>query len=134
MFSSPKSSPPHSSGDEQDERELYERHAPEEHLDHYAIRYSKKSKQSIINGNQEALVYVGSKQSRDHRFWSIFHSDWYCSIYLNKIKPVVETQWVNWNWMANKRHTIFNQIKATRDELKMTKMMSFKYDWNKEII
>jgi hypothetical protein len=47
---------------------------------------------------------------------------------------VVETQWVNWDWMANKRHTIFNQIKATCDELEMTKMMSFKYDWNKEII
>jgi hypothetical protein len=36
--------------------------------------------------------------------------------------------------MANKRHTIFNQIKATCDELEMTKMMSFNYDWNKEII
>jgi hypothetical protein len=49
-------------------------------------------------------------------------------------KPVVETQWVNWDWMATRRHTIFNQIKATCDELEMTKMMSFKYDWNKEII
>jgi hypothetical protein len=36
--------------------------------------------------------------------------------------------------MANKRHTIFNQIKATCDELEMTKMMSFNYDSNKEII
>jgi hypothetical protein len=35
--------------------------------------------------------------------------------------------------MANKKHTIFNQIKATCDELEMTKMISFKYDWNKEI-
>jgi hypothetical protein len=32
------------------------------------------------------------------------------------------------------RHTIFNQIKATYDELEMTRMMCFKYDWNKEII
>jgi hypothetical protein len=39
----------------------------------------------------------------------------------------METRWVNWDWMANKRHTIFNQIKATCDELEMTKMMSFKY-------
>jgi hypothetical protein len=36
--------------------------------------------------------------------------------------------------MANKKHTIFNQIKTTCDELEMTKMISFKYDWNKEII
>jgi hypothetical protein len=41
---------------------------------------------------------------------------------------MVETQWVNWDWMANKRHTNSNQIKATCDELEMTKMMSFKYE------
>jgi hypothetical protein len=113
-----------------DERELYERYAPEERQDHYALHYSKKTKQSTINENREALVYEGSKQSHDPHFWSLFHSDWYHSIYLNKAKPVLETQWVNWDWMANKRHTIFNQIKATCDELEMTKMMSFNYDNN----
>jgi hypothetical protein len=133
-FPRPSHHPSHSSDDEQDEHELYERYAPEERHDHYAIRYSKKSKQSTISENWEAPVYEGSKQSHDPRFWSLFHSDWYHSIYLNKAKPVVETQWVNWDWMANKRHTIFNQIKVTCDELVMTKMMSFKYDWNKEII
>jgi hypothetical protein len=94
-FPRPSHHPSHSSGNEQDERELYERLAPEERLDHYVIRYSKKSKQSIINGNREAPVYVGSKQSHDPRFWPLFHSGWYRSIYLNKTKPMVETQWVN---------------------------------------
>jgi hypothetical protein len=36
--------------------------------------------------------------------------------------------------MAARRHSVFNKIKATCDELEMTEMMSFKYDWNKEII
>jgi hypothetical protein len=36
--------------------------------------------------------------------------------------------------MAARRHSVFDKIKATCDELEMTKMMSFKYDWNKEII
>jgi hypothetical protein len=67
-------------------------------------------------------------------FLSLFHLDWYRSIYLHKKKLVVETQWVNWAWMASGRHTIFNQIKATCYELELTKIMSFKYDWNKEII
>jgi hypothetical protein len=47
---------------------------------------------------------------------------------------MVEIQLVNWDSMASRRHTIFNQIKATCDESKLTKVMSFKYDWNKEII
>jgi hypothetical protein len=36
--------------------------------------------------------------------------------------------------MATRRHVIFNQIKATCDELEMTEIMSFKYNWNREII
>jgi hypothetical protein len=56
-----------------------------------AIKYSKKTKQGKINDNGEAPMYEGSKQSRDPHFWSIFHSDWYRSIYLHKKRPVVET-------------------------------------------
>jgi hypothetical protein len=99
-----------------------------------ALRYSKKMKQSTINDNHEALVYAGSKQSCDPRFWALFHSDWYRSIYLHKLKPVVESQWVNWDWMATRRLSTFDRIKATCDELEMTKMMCFKYSWNQEII
>jgi hypothetical protein len=50
-FPRPSHHPSHSSDDEQDEHELYERYAPEERHDHYAIRYSKKSKQSTISEN-----------------------------------------------------------------------------------
>jgi hypothetical protein len=75
-----------------------------------------------------------AKQSRDPHSWSLFHSDWYRSIYLHKLKPVVESQWVNWDWMAARRHSTFNKIHATCDELEMTQMMCFKYRWNKEII
>jgi hypothetical protein len=60
--------------------------------------------------------------------------DWYASIYRYAKKPVVETKWVNWDSMATRRHFVFNKIKATCGELEMTKMMSFKYDWDDEII
>jgi hypothetical protein len=114
--------------EEEEFRELLKHHTPFERSSHPAIRYSKMSKQSTINDNREAPVYERSKQSRDPHFWSLFHSDLYWSIYLHKKKPVVETQWINWDWMASRRHTIFNQIKATCDELELTKIMSFKYD------
>jgi hypothetical protein len=126
--------PSHSSEEERDDREMLERHAPIERSSHLAIRYSKKTKQDTINENHEAPVYEGSKQSRDPHVWSLFHSNWYYSIYLHKLKPVVKTQWVNWDWMATGRLSTFDKIKATCDELEMTKMMCFKYSWNKEII
>jgi hypothetical protein len=79
-------------------------------------------------------VYDCDQQSSNPRFWSHFHADWYSSVYLYVKKPMVETKWVNWDWMATRCHTIFNQIKAMCDELEMTKIMSFKYNWNNEII
>jgi hypothetical protein len=41
---------------------------------------------------------------------------------------------VNWDWIATRRLSTFDKIKATCDELEMTKMMCFKYSWNREII
>jgi hypothetical protein len=80
----PRHHPSHFSKEEEDELEVFKRHTPFEWSSHLAILYSKKSKQSTINENREAPVYEGSKQSRDPRFWSLFHSDWYMSIYLHK--------------------------------------------------
>jgi hypothetical protein len=91
----PRHHPSHSSDEDEDDREMLERHSPIERSSHLAIKYSKKTKQSTINDNREAPVYEGGKQSRGPHFWSIFHSKWYRSIYLHKKRPVVETQWVN---------------------------------------
>jgi hypothetical protein len=132
--SHPHHHPSHSSDDDEEEREMLERHAPIELSSHKTIRYSKKTKQRTINDNREAPMYEGGKQSYDPHFWSLFHSDRYCSIYLNKKRPVVVTHWVNWDWMAARRHTTFYKMKATCDQLEMTKMMCFNYSWNKEII
>jgi hypothetical protein len=69
------------SSEEEDDYEMLKRHPPIERSSHIALRYSKKKKQSTINDNREAPVYEGSKQSHDPHFWSLFHSDWYHSIY-----------------------------------------------------
>jgi hypothetical protein len=130
----PSHHPSHSSDEDEEDCEMLERHEPIERSSNMAIKYSKKTKQGTINDNREALVCEGGKQSRDPWFWSLFHSDWYHSIYLHKKRLVVETPWVNWDLMAARRHEIFNKIKATCDQLEMTKMMCFNYSWNKEII
>jgi hypothetical protein len=36
--------------------------------------------------------------------------------------------------MATRKHETFDKIKATCDQLEMTKMMPFNYSWNKDII
>jgi hypothetical protein len=130
----PRHHPSHTNDEDEEDREVFEWHTPIEWSSHMNIHYSKKTKQSTINDNREAQVYEGGKQSHEPHFLSLFHSDWYHSIYLHKRWPVVETQWVNWDCMAGRRHSTFNKIKVTCDQLEMTKMMCFNYSWNKEII
>jgi hypothetical protein len=82
----PRHHPSHSSNDDEEECEMLERHAPIERSSHIA------TKQGTINDNREAPVYEGGKQSHDPHFLSLFHSGWYRCIYLNKKRPVLETQ------------------------------------------
>jgi hypothetical protein len=130
----PSHHPSHSSDEDEDDRETFKIQSPIERINRMPHKYSKKVKKEIINQNCGYPVHDGSQQCTNKRFWSQFHMDWYCSIYLYAKKPMVETKWVNWEWMATRHHTIFNQIKATCDELEMTKMTSFRYDWNNKII
>jgi hypothetical protein len=54
-------------------------------------------------------------------------------VYIPK-KSVVETKWVNWEWMTTRRNKYFNTIKKTCDQPELTNIMCYKYDWNKEVI
>jgi hypothetical protein len=72
------------------------------------IKYSKKTKQTTINENHEALVYTGRRMCTDQCFWPFFHTDWYRSVYDPKRKLMVETKWVNWEWMATRHNYYFN--------------------------
>jgi hypothetical protein len=96
----PHHHPSHSSEEEDDDRELVKIHLPMERTNRMPHKYSKKTKQENINQNHGDPMYDGSQQSTDLRFWSHFHVDWYRSIYLYVKKPMVETKWVNWEWMA----------------------------------
>jgi hypothetical protein len=70
------------------------------------VVYSKKTALHTLIDNREAPVYMGQWMCTDRWFWSFFHVDWYCLVYLPKCKPVVETNWVNWEWMTSKRTSI----------------------------
>jgi hypothetical protein len=76
-------------------------YAPIESGSQVLIVYSKKTVLHNHTNNREALVYLGRRMCMDPWFWSFFHSSWYRSVYLLKRKPVVETKWVNWVWMAS---------------------------------
>jgi hypothetical protein len=110
----PQASPP-SDHNEDEEPKALMIHEPVENTNRVFIKYSKKIKLSTITKNCEALVYIGSRMCTNQHFLCFFHADWYQSVYVPKMKPVVETKWVNWEWMRTHHNNYFNLIKETCD-------------------
>jgi hypothetical protein len=51
-----------------------------------------------------------------------------------KNKPVVISQWIDWNYMEGKNDLIFGEVVATCKAKLLRDIMAFKKDWNNEII
>jgi hypothetical protein len=50
-----------------------------------------------------------------------------------KKTPVVESKWVNWDWMEKKdKH--FRRVREACDFVELTDMLRFEHNWNTEII
>jgi hypothetical protein len=78
--------------------------------------------------------YQQEKQNKDPHFWCHFHVDWYRSVILPKKTSVVSMKSINWTYMRNKNHPLFNEIIAPCEHPKFFDNMGFNYPWNDEII
>jgi hypothetical protein len=48
-----------------------------------------------IDASRQCNYYETRRMSKDHRFWSYFHHDWYRSVLMPNKTLVVESKWVN---------------------------------------
>jgi hypothetical protein len=95
------------------------------------LNFSKTDFATITAKRQEEC-YTSRKTVIDLRFWMLFHADWYMSIYLQKRKPVVESQWLNWEYMKSKKNTYFDKIIEATKRHDLIGTFEFQYSWNKE--
>ena len=70
----------------------------------------------------------------DNRFHNMFQQDFYETVILTKDDKVSRSQWIDWEYMAEKKDVVFDEVIATCDRQKVKKIMGFKLDWNDEII
>jgi hypothetical protein len=47
---------------------------------------------------------------------------------------VVESKWVNWDWMKKKKDKHFRWVREACDFLELIDMLQFEHNWNTEII
>jgi hypothetical protein len=58
----------------------------------------------------------------------------YESIIIPKIKPVIISQWINWNYMEGKSDRIFNEVVTACRAKHLRDILAFSKNWNNEII
>jgi hypothetical protein len=91
-----------------------EMHEPIERSTRNFLNCSKIDLATIMAKRQEEC-YASRKVSPDPRFWALFHADGHRSVYLHNRKLLVESQWVNWDYMTSKKNSYFNQIVAAEE-------------------
>jgi hypothetical protein len=79
--------------------------------------------------------YNSSKERcTDERFWTFFHQDWYQTMLYLKSSPVVKQQYVDIEYMWNKKDMNFNKVLEAYDLHEIIGLLQFRHNWNQEVI
>jgi len=88
-----------------------------------------------VRGERKNDPFLFEKDQRVHRwFWNQFQHDFYQTAIIPKKKPICEMKWIDWDYMAKCEDTTFDSIIEACERLGVKELMSFKYEWNEEVL
>ena len=101
---------------------------------HPVLNYVGKLK--MVEEAHENNLYEQPKDLEiDYRFWNEFYSNFYASVNFNSKKSkVVKMQYVDWEEMKVKNELEFNKMIKACELFGLTDIMSFRYNWNEEVL
>jgi hypothetical protein len=82
-------------------------HPPEIHTPREIVNYSKEDPLNVVHPHSMACYNLVKERGTDERFWTFFHQDWYQTVLCPKSSPVVKQQYVNIEYMMNKKDMHF---------------------------
>jgi hypothetical protein len=69
----------------------------------------------------------------DYRFWSVFHFKFYETVLNTKMK-LIKMKWIDFTHLEAAEEPMKGDVLDLVDKYKMRDIMSFKYDWNIEVL
>jgi hypothetical protein len=111
--SCPEVSPP--CGGTPDETECLKMHSPEIHTTREIVNYSMEDPLNVVHLRNKACHNLVKERGTDERFWTFFHQDWYQAVLYPKTSLVVKQQYVDIEYMRNKKDMHFNKILEAYD-------------------
>jgi hypothetical protein len=130
--SSPEVSTPR--GGTPNEIECLKMHSPEIHTTREIVNYSKEDPLNVVHLRSKACYNLVKEWGTNERFWTFFHQDWYQTVLYPKSSLVIKQQYVDIEYMRNKKDTYFNRILEACDLHGITDLLLFRHNWNQEII
>jgi hypothetical protein len=129
---SPEASPPR--GSTLDDTECLKMYPPVIHTNLEIVIYNKEDPMNVMHLCNKPCYNSSKERGTDERFWTFFHQDWYLTMLYLKSSPVIKQQYVDIEYMRNKKDMHFNRVLEACDLHGITDMLQFRYNWNQEII
>jgi hypothetical protein len=124
--SSPKVSPPR--GGTPNETECLKMHSLEIHTTREIVNYNKEDPLNVVHLRNKACFNLVKERGTDERFCTFFHQDWYQTVLYPKSFPVVKQQYVDIEYMRNKKDMHFNRILKACDLHDITNLLQFRHN------
>jgi hypothetical protein len=98
------------------------------------VNCSKEDPLNVVHLRNKACYNLVNERGTDERFWTFFHQDWYQIVLYLKSSLVVKHQYVDIEYMRNKKDMHFNRILEACDLHGISDLLQFRHSWNQEII
>jgi hypothetical protein len=80
------------------------------HTTREIVNYSKEDPMDHISIRNKPCYSLPKERSTDERFYTFFHQDWYRTVIYLKSSPVIKQQYVDIEFVKNKKDMHFNRI------------------------
>jgi hypothetical protein len=104
------------------------------HTNREIVNYSKEDLMNVMHLYNKPCYSSYKDRGTDERFWTSFHQDWYRTALYPKSSLVVKQQYVDIEYMRNKKGMHFNRVLEACDLHEITTLLQFRHNWNQEVI
>jgi hypothetical protein len=119
--SSPEASPPRCST--LDETECLKMYPPVIHTNQEIMNYNKEDPMNVMHICNKPFYSSSKERCTNEKFWAFFYQDWYWTVLYLESSPVVKQQYVDIEYMRNKKGMHFNRALEACDLHGITDML-----------
>jgi hypothetical protein len=79
------------------------------------VKYNMEDSLNVVHLRSKVCYNLVKERGTNERFWTFFHQDWYQVVLYPKSSPVVKQQYVDIEYMRNKKDMHFSRILEAGD-------------------